>query len=72
MLRLDSTGDWFDAARRVHSPNFDARPPGFDVDLIVVHGISLPPGEFGGRTSRHFSAIASTRAPTNASVPLHT
>lgn len=48
MLRLDSTGDWFDAARRVHSPNFDARPPGFDVDLIVVHGISLPPGEFGG------------------------
>ena len=48
MLRLDSTGDWFDVARRVHSPNFDARPPGFDIDLIVVHGISLPPGEFGG------------------------
>ncbi len=30
------------------SPNCDARPPGCVVDLIVIHGISLPPGEFGG------------------------
>jgi N-acetyl-anhydromuramoyl-L-alanine amidase len=30
------------------SPNSDARPPGVEAELIVVHGISLPPGEFGG------------------------
>lgn len=30
------------------SPNCDARPPGTSLDLIVVHGISLPPGRFGG------------------------
>src|SRR4249919_3918864 len=36
------------AARRVDSPNCDARPPGVRTDLIVIHGISLPPGEFGG------------------------
>ena len=30
------------------SPNQDARPPGASLDLIVVHGISLPPGEYGG------------------------
>lgn len=30
------------------SPNFDARPEGASIDLLVVHGISLPPGEFGG------------------------
>ena len=48
MLNLDSAGDWFEDARRVASPNFDARPPGSGIDLIVVHGISLPPGEFGG------------------------
>jgi len=35
-------------ARQVASPNFDARPEGVLPDLIVVHGISLPPGEFGG------------------------
>ena len=47
-MNLDSTGDWFDDARRVSSPNFDTRPPDCGIDLIVVHGISLPPGEFGG------------------------
>jgi AmpD protein len=35
-------------ARQIPSPNRDARPPGADVTLLVVHGISLPPGEFGG------------------------
>jgi AmpD protein len=35
-------------ARQVVSPNCDARPPDIAPDLIVVHGISLPPGEFGG------------------------
>ena len=31
------------------SPHFDERPPGTRVALIVIHNISLPPGEFGGR-----------------------
>jgi len=35
-------------AAQVASPNCDARPAGIEADLIVVHGISLPPGEFGG------------------------
>ena len=35
-------------ARFVHSPNQDERPPGTSVDLLVIHAISLPPGEFGG------------------------
>jgi AmpD protein len=35
-------------AKQVASPNYDSRPPGMDAELIVVHGISLPPGEFGG------------------------
>jgi len=32
----------------VPSPNFDERPQGCDVELVVVHNISLPPREFGG------------------------
>jgi len=36
------------AARWVPSPNHDGRPPGTEVDLLVIHGISLPPGGFGG------------------------
>ena len=32
----------------VPSPNQSDRPPGTDIDLLVIHNISLPPGEFGG------------------------
>lgn len=39
---------WLTGARRVPSPNQDARPAGMDIDLVVVHAISLPPDEFGG------------------------
>lgn len=39
---------WFAMARRIDSPNFDERPPGEPVSLIVVHAISLPPSQFGG------------------------
>ena len=39
---------WLDGVRRVPSPNQDARPDPRDVSLIVLHGISLPPGKFGG------------------------
>lgn len=39
---------WLDTARRLESPNQDARPDPADIGLVVVHGISLPPGEFGG------------------------
>lgn len=35
-------------ARQLPSPNRDERPADSALDLIVVHGISLPPGEFGG------------------------
>lgn len=38
---------WIPAARRVPSPNFDARPDGMPVDVVVLHNISLPPGQFG-------------------------
>ena len=36
------------AARQIASPNFDARPAGAAIALVVVHGISLPPGKFSG------------------------
>jgi AmpD protein len=35
-------------ARQCPSPNQDERPPDARPELIVLHGISLPPGEFGG------------------------
>ena len=34
--------------RYLLSPNHDERPPGTQIELLVIHNISLPPGEFGG------------------------
>jgi len=39
---------WYAFARRHDSPNFGPRPPGAQVDLVVLHSISLPPGRYGG------------------------
>jgi AmpD protein len=47
LLEIDEFGN-LPAARKVGSPNFDERPQGISVSMLVVHGISLPPGEFGG------------------------
>lgn len=49
-LRLDRHG-WLQTAPGVSlapSPNHDARPPEQDAYLLVLHNISLPPGQFGG------------------------
>ena len=42
-------------AGRVHaSPHCDCRPPSAPINLIVIHGISLPPGEFGSEAIIQF------------------
>ena len=38
---------WLHGVRRLESPNASERPDPEDISLVVVHGISLPPGEFG-------------------------
>ncbi len=40
--------------RQVASPNHNARPPGEVISLIVIHGISLPPGQFAAETVEAF------------------
>jgi N-acetyl-anhydromuramoyl-L-alanine amidase len=39
---------WWRCATPIESPNHNARPDPTDVSLVVVHSISLPPGEYGG------------------------
>jgi AmpD protein len=47
-MTIDTTSGLMHTARQVPSPNRDERPAGVEPDLIVVHGISLPPAQFGG------------------------
>ena len=39
---------WHPQAQRLESPNFGPRPRNACIDLIVIHSISLPPGQYGG------------------------
>jgi AmpD protein len=39
---------WWRRAAPIESPNHNARPDPLDISLVVVHSISLPPGEYGG------------------------
>ena len=41
-------GGWLRRAIRLDSPNFGPRPEQACIDLVVVHSISLPPGQYGG------------------------
>jgi len=45
-FEIEASG-WVSGARHLPSPNQDARPPGARIELLLIHNISLPPGEFG-------------------------
>ena len=47
MMTLDAQG-WVAGIRHTPSPNCDERPTDCDISLLVIHNISLPPGQFGG------------------------
>lgn len=63
MHKLEISQGWLCAARRCRSPNHDARPAGTTVDTLVVHGITLPPGHFGGG---YIDALFSNRLEATA------
>ena len=46
-MHIDGCG-LLHGARFIASPNCDERPEGSTIELLVIHNISLPPGEFGG------------------------
>lgn len=55
MLRVAQDG-WLTDARACPSPHCNARPAGENISLLVIHNISLPPGQFGGGFVQPFFA----------------
>jgi N-acetyl-anhydromuramoyl-L-alanine amidase len=45
--KINATG-YLETATQIESPNYDQRPENSNIDLIVIHNISLPPNEYGG------------------------
>ncbi|MGC5703374.1 1,6-anhydro-N-acetylmuramyl-L-alanine amidase AmpD [Pseudomonas sp. NFXW11] len=53
-MRLDPATGWCDGVRHCPSANFNERPAG-EISLLVIHNISLPPGQFGtGKVQEFF------------------
>lgn len=47
-MQIDPVTHLLEGADYIPSPNMDDRPEGADINLLVIHSISLPPGEYGG------------------------
>lgn len=60
MFKIDTDSGHLVEARQLDSPNQDDRPTGVVPELIVIHNISLPPGEYGGPW---IEALFSNRLP---------
>lgn len=53
-MQLDPASGWFQGVRHCPSPNFNARPSD-EISLLVIHNISLPPGQFAtGKVQEFF------------------
>ena len=67
-MRIGPDGQASRGARYVASPNCDARPAGAEISLLVLHSISLPPGESAATRSSGCSPTGSIRRRTLTSV----
>jgi N-acetyl-anhydromuramoyl-L-alanine amidase len=47
-MQINATTGLIEGVNFIASANFNERPPNTEIDLIVIHGISLPAGDFGG------------------------
>lgn len=63
MMDVDPKTQRLNTAKVYYSPNCDNRPPDMPIDLVVIHGISLPPGEYGGG---HIEALFTNNLDPNA------
>ncbi|MDP7404112.1 MAG: 1,6-anhydro-N-acetylmuramyl-L-alanine amidase AmpD [Porticoccaceae bacterium] len=45
---------WVQSVKQVPSPNYDLRPENIEISLLVIHGISLPPGIFDNEFVEEF------------------
>jgi N-acetyl-anhydromuramoyl-L-alanine amidase len=52
-MKIDMNG-WASGVRKIASANYDHRPAGTEIDLLVIHNISLPPDQFGGKAIADF------------------
>lgn len=53
-MRVDTANGWLNGIDHCPSAHFNMRPEGSDISLLVIHNISLPPGQFGSGCVQQF------------------
>src|SRR5579862_4376014 len=53
-LTMNPASGLLESAVYLQSPHADERPTDMPIDMIVIHGISLPPGQFGSQAIETF------------------
>lgn len=53
-MKINKKTGLIEDCKQCPSPNKDARPDNINIDLIVIHSISLPPGQYGGDAIERF------------------
>ena len=62
-MQIDAASGWLNGIHLCPSAHFNARPDGADISLLVIHNISLPPGQFGtGCVHKFFSGTLDGKA----------
>ncbi len=51
-MKINRLQGLLENVKQLHSPNHDHRPENVSPSLIIIHNISLPPGEFGGNAMK--------------------
>lgn len=65
ILTIDPKTSIINGAKYIYSPNYDQRPKGVEVDLLVIHGISLPPGNFNKKSIGYITDLFTNNLDPN-------
>lgn len=57
IFHIDPERSIITEAKYIYSPNYDLRPDNVEIDLLVIHGISLPPGEFLDQSGEYITQL---------------
>jgi AmpD protein len=64
-IKIDLEKSIVTNAKYICSPNYDLRPEGTEIDLLVIHGISLPPGKFSAASKQYITDLFTNQLDPN-------
>ena len=65
IIEIDPEQSIITSAKYIYSPNYDLRPNNTEIDLLVIHGISLPPGNFSKKSEQYITDLFTNKLNPN-------